>query len=55
MKKPLTDYFIKSSHNTYLTSNQIIGKSSVESYIQALALGYRCIELDCWVYNNYIF
>lgn len=51
MTHPLTDYYIKSSHNTYLSSNQIIGNSSVEAYIHALSHGYRCIELDCWVHS----
>ncbi|ELK11978.1 1-phosphatidylinositol-4,5-bisphosphate phosphodiesterase zeta-1 [Pteropus alecto] len=48
MTHPLNDYFISSSHNTYLISDQLVGPSDIWGYVSALVKGCRCLEIDCW-------
>ncbi|KAF1967192.1 1-phosphatidylinositol-4,5-bisphosphate phosphodiesterase 1 [Bimuria novae-zelandiae CBS 107.79] len=48
LDRPLNEYFISSSHNTYLLGHQVRGTSSTEAYISALQKGCRCLEIDCW-------
>lgn len=52
LDRPLNEYFISSSHNTYLLGRQVRGTSSVEGYIATLVKGCRCIEIDCWDGEN---
>ena len=48
LSHPLKDYFISSSHNTYLVCHQLYGDASIEGYKTVLLKGCRCIEIDCW-------
>ena len=45
---PLPEYFISSSHNTYLTAHQLYGSSTAIAYKTALQNGARCVEIDAW-------
>ncbi|KIS70708.1 uncharacterized protein UMAG_10263 [Mycosarcoma maydis] len=46
--RPLSEYFVSSSHNTYLLAHQLYGSSSAVAYEHVLIAGARCVEIDAW-------
>ncbi|KAI0169587.1 PLC-like phosphodiesterase [Hypoxylon sp. FL1284] len=48
LDRPFNEYFISSSHNTYLVGRQVADVASIEGYISTLVRGCRSVEIDCW-------
>ncbi|PYH93793.1 phosphoinositide-specific phospholipase C [Aspergillus ellipticus CBS 707.79] len=48
LSAPLTDYFVSTSHNTYLTGNQLYSDAEASSYTNVLLSGCRSVEIDVW-------
>lgn len=48
----LSEYYISSSHNTYLQQGQLFGDSSASQYSDVLNAGARCVEIDLWDGEN---
>ncbi len=52
LSKPLNEFLINTSHNTYVPCTQNIDVASSEAIKRALGMGARVIELDCFAKNN---
>lgn len=52
LDKPFKEFYVNSSHNSYIACNQNLDIASLYSIKQVLLMGARCIELDIHEKNN---
>jgi hypothetical protein len=52
LDKPFKEFYVNSSHNSYIPCNQNLDIASLYSIKQVLLMGARCIELDIHEKNN---
>lgn len=52
LDKPFKEFYVNSSHNSYIPCNQNLDIASLDSIKKVLLMGARCIELDIHENNN---
>jgi len=52
LDKPFREFYVNSSHNSYIPCNQNLDIASLDSIKKVLLMGARCIELDIHEKNN---
>ena len=52
LDKPFKEFYMNSSHNSYIPCNQNLDIASLDSIKKVLLMGARCIELDIHERNN---
>ena len=52
LDKPLNEFIVSTSHNTYVPCTQNVDIASTEAIKRVLGMGARVIELDCYAKKN---